>query len=72
MAETVRAWKDSLHSEEVITRCTQCGKPLERRPGMFFWRGEFSDGAVCPDKHGLWSIVGEEMKPLRRPQQEPT
>ena len=61
------AWKDALSpSEETITRCTQCDKPLVRRPQMFYWRGVYSDGAVCPDNHGLWSIVGEEMKPLRR------
>ena len=68
MPEIVRAWKSRLgrqQTDTVITRCTRCHKPLVRRPKMFFWRGVYSDGAVCPDNHGLWAIVGEEMEPLR-------
>jgi len=70
MSEVVTAWKDSLGpSQESITRCTKCDKPLIRRSHMFYWRGKYSYGAVCPDSHGLWSIVGEEMDPLKDKQQ---
>ena len=68
MSEVVRAWKGSIGAgSEIITRCPDCSKPLVRRAGMFWWRGVSSDGAVCPSvyNHGLWSIVGEEMEPLR-------
>ena len=44
--------------------CPLCGAPFQRRPRMFFWRGEYFDGAVC-SVHGLWAIKGEEMPPLR-------
>lgn len=44
--------------------CPICGSPFDRRRQMFFWRGEYFDGAVC-ETHGLWPITGEEMPPLR-------
>lgn len=44
--------------------CPNCGSPLGRKPRMFFWRGDYYDGAVC-DTHGLWPIAGEEIPPLR-------
>jgi hypothetical protein len=45
--------------------CPKCGEPLERRAGMFFWRGQMEDGAVCPRDNALWPISGEEIKPLQ-------
>lgn len=45
--------------------CPTCGTPVERVPRMFYWRGTFYDGAVCPRTNGLGPIKGEEMPPLR-------
>lgn len=68
MAEIVRAWLDAIErSKGTITRCPKCNRPLRRRPGQFFWRGTHSDGAVCDRCNALWSIVGEEMEPLKAP-----
>lgn len=41
------------------------GHPLERRTGMFFWQGQFYDGAYCKTCNALWAIKCEEMPPLR-------
>ena len=61
MVEIVTAWKDG----ERITRCPRCNKPLTRAPQGFHWRGEFFDAAHCEPCNSIWSIVGEEMPPLR-------
>jgi hypothetical protein len=51
--------------------CPNCGATLVRMPSMFYWRGEYFDGAVCEAENSLWAIPGEEMPPLRvRPKDE--
>lgn len=55
----------SISSHAPDDPCPICGIPLARRPGMFFWRGTFSDGVVCAGCNSLWPITGEEMEPLR-------
>lgn len=62
MAEIVTAWSAD---GSTITRCPKCNTPLIRKPAQFHWRGETFDGAVCLKDNALWSIVGEEMPPLR-------
>ena len=56
-----------IESKSIGDPCPRCGETLQRRERMFFWRGSCSDGAVCERCNGLWSIVGEEMEPLRKP-----
>ena len=34
--------------------CKKCGTALERRPNMFYWRGQFFHGLVCPPCNALW------------------
>jgi hypothetical protein len=41
------------------------GHQMERREGMFFWRGDTRPGWVCPICNALWEISGEEIEPLR-------
>ena len=39
--------------------CSRCSTPLERANGIFFWRGMYGDGAVCPNCNAAWEIEGE-------------
>ena len=34
--------------------CKKCGTTLERRPSMFYWRGQFFHGLVCVPCNALW------------------
>lgn len=47
------------------TDCPKCSKPMEKRAGMFFWRGEFKPGLVCVPCHALYVVPGDEIPPLR-------
>lgn len=44
--------------------CPKCEQPMERREGMFYWRGDYKPGWVCVSCNALWSIKGEEIAPL--------
>lgn len=46
--------------------CPKCAKPMERREGMFYWRGDSRPGWVCADCKGLWAVEGEEIEPLQK------
>ena len=35
------------------TKCDK-GHPLDRRPAMFFWRGRYFHGLVCPVCNALY------------------
>lgn len=60
-----------MRSFEIGEPCPNCKEPLVRMPRMFYWRGEYFDGAVCVAQNSLWPIRGEEMPPLRvRPKDE--
>lgn len=48
-------------SKKIGDPCPRCTTPLERRKGLFYWRGMYGDGAVCPSCNGLWEIEGEEV-----------
>jgi hypothetical protein len=41
------------------------GHQMERRDGMFHWRGDTRPGWVCPVCNALWEIEGDEIEPLR-------
>lgn len=49
---------------EEKARCPK-GHEMERREGMFYWRGDSRPGWVCPTCNSLWPIKGEEIDPLR-------
>ncbi len=55
---------------QINSPCPKCGKPLVRAPKMFYWRGEYRDGALCRDDNALWTIDGEEIPPLQQPIQQ--
>jgi hypothetical protein len=48
-----------------MSDCPKCMRPMERREGMFYWRGEVKPGLFCPPCNALWSVPGEEIEPLR-------
>lgn len=58
-------------SMKVGDKC-KCGHTLERKQNMFYWRGEYFDGAVCEPCNALYSIDGEEMPPLRPQPKHPS
>jgi hypothetical protein len=35
--------------------CPKCARPMEVRPGMFFWRGRHFSGLVCAPCKSLWN-----------------
>jgi hypothetical protein len=45
--------------------CPRCQKPLTRGEGMFYWRGQSADAAVCRPCSSMWALKGEEIPPLR-------
>lgn len=34
--------------------CPSCGLAMERRAGMFYWRGQSFSGLVCAPCNSLW------------------
>lgn len=44
--------------------CPKCSEPMERREGVFFWRGQLAPGWVCGACNGLWAMKGAEIPPL--------
>jgi ribosomal protein L24E len=47
-------------------KCPKCGNEMERREGMFYWRGDSRPGYVCLRDNALYVVPGDEIEPLRR------
>ena len=54
-----------VDSKQIGDPCPKCRTPLVRKPRMFYWRGDYFDGAVCEPCNALYAVAGEEMPPLR-------
>ncbi len=54
-----------MESKKIGEPCPSCATPFVRRPKMYYWRGEFFDGAHCEPCNSGWPIEGEEMTPLK-------
>ena len=50
---------------EIVPKCPE-GHQMERKEAMFYWRGKFRPGFVCPICKSLFVVPGEEIPPLRR------
>lgn len=38
---------------------------MDKRDGMFYWRGDFRPGFVCTNCNALFPVAGEEIEPLK-------
>jgi hypothetical protein len=45
--------------------CPKCAHPMEKREGMFYWRGDFRPGWVCIPCNSLHAIKNREIEPLK-------
>jgi hypothetical protein len=41
------------------------GHQMVRHERVFYWRGDYKPGWVCPICNALYAIPGEEIEPLR-------